>query len=181
MSPEEFVTRMLAHYSKRHESEEARKFWFEDIVGIVKPHSGDVLRKAYEIIRDTHEERAFPLPATIRKAIGAACEAIAPASTPLSPELEAKFRRIAAERRERPTSEEVANEEAARKWRENELAKRVADADVRINFKPFDHTDILGPVFSRMQEQSPNKSLHMTKAGLTERSKAMSGDREDAA
>ena len=175
MSPEEFVTRMLAHYSKRHDSEEARKFWFEDIVNLVRPHGGEVLQRAYEIIKDEHEERAFPLPATIKKAIHRACEAIAPASTPISPELEARFRRIAADRRAKPTPEEIAAEERAEAWR---LGRETTP---HIPAKPFDMELIMRPAFEAMQRNSPNPGLHMTKAGLTERSKAMSSDREDAA
>lgn len=196
MSPEEFVTNLSANYAKRHESPDAKRIWMNDIIAVVKGHGPKVLKKAYEHIRDTHEERAFPLPATIKKAIEAAAGIGSIQSSELSPELQARFDAIRASRRRPPTPEEIAAEQKANAWQHEMMAKynndwgayyratRGADQTGGKPKRAQKLGDVLPPIttraaFEKMQTESPNAGAHMTAQGLTERSKAMTGERDE--
>lgn len=78
MTPTDFIERLLRHYAKRHQGDAAEAMWFKEMVSIVDGTDRKVLQRTYELIRDEHDERAFPLPATIRKFIGRASEQLYP-------------------------------------------------------------------------------------------------------
>lgn len=78
MQPTEFIEALSRHFSKRHESDKAKMDWLREMVAIVKGIDSKVLDKAYELIRDGHEERAFPLPATLKRFTAQAAEIVYP-------------------------------------------------------------------------------------------------------
>lgn len=78
MTPVEFIDSLCRHFAKRHESEHARMGWLREMVGVVHGTDSRVLAKAYELIRDGHEERAFPLPATLKRHLAHAAEIVYP-------------------------------------------------------------------------------------------------------
>lgn len=78
MQPVEFIERLSRHYSKRHASPAGEEAWVKEMISVITGTDTKVLDRAYEIIRDEHEERAFPLPATLKKAIAKAGEQLFP-------------------------------------------------------------------------------------------------------
>lgn len=78
MQPAEFIDALSRHYGKRHNTPDEQGLWLKEMIGIVKAIDHRVLAKAYELIRDNHEERAFPLPATIRRYAIQAAEIVYP-------------------------------------------------------------------------------------------------------
>lgn len=80
MTPAEFIDRLNRHYSKRHESAKHQTDWLKEMVDCVRGTDPQVLIRAFELIRDEHEERAFPLPATIKKYISRAGDQVYPES-----------------------------------------------------------------------------------------------------
>jgi hypothetical protein len=187
MTPKEFLESLLRNYGKRHATPEDEIAWHRDMRAVIGNPSPDVLFRAYEIIRDTHEERAFPLPSTIRKALDQAAGAGTGGSNDISPELQARFDAIRASRRRKPTAEEIAEDERIQAWQAEQIAKYGSwegyhravhgGGTAAHRGKP----SVGKAAFEAMQDASPNAGLHMTRHGLSQRSKAMSGDREDAA
>jgi hypothetical protein len=82
MQPAEFIDALSRHYGKRHNTPDEQGLWLKEMIGIVKGIDHRVLAKAYELIRDNHEERAFPLPATIRRYAIQAAEIVYPERMP---------------------------------------------------------------------------------------------------
>ena len=78
MQPAEFIETLHRHFGKRHNSPEDQAFWLKEMISVVQGTDKKVLRKAYELIRDSHEERAFPLPATLKRFITQAGEIVYP-------------------------------------------------------------------------------------------------------
>ena len=78
MAAMDFLESLGRHFGKRHPSPEAEDLWMRDMMEVVKGTDPLVLRRAYQLIRDEHDERAFPLPASIRKYISRACESVYP-------------------------------------------------------------------------------------------------------
>lgn len=78
MTPVELIESLGRHYAKRHESVQAQSLWLTEMVAIAKGADPRVIQRAYEMIRDDHDERAFPLPATIKKYLMRAAEAVYP-------------------------------------------------------------------------------------------------------
>lgn len=69
MTPAELIESLMRHYSKRHASPREQAAWVAEMTSLVRGHGPDVLRRAYETIRDEHDERAFPLPSAIKSAV----------------------------------------------------------------------------------------------------------------
>lgn len=80
MQPAEFIERLHRHYSKRHQSETDQAAWIKEMISVVDGTDHRVLDKAYELIRDEHEERAFPLPAVLKRFVARAGEIVYPES-----------------------------------------------------------------------------------------------------
>jgi hypothetical protein len=80
MTPAEFIESLLRHYGKRLDSPEKQALWLKEMVQSVAGTDPRLLRRAFELIRDEYEERAFPLPATLKKFIGRASELVYPES-----------------------------------------------------------------------------------------------------
>lgn len=78
MRPAEFIESLHRHYSKRHNSQADQEAWITEMIGCVGGTDPKVLRRAYEMIRDEHDERAFPLPAVLKKYIARAAEQLFP-------------------------------------------------------------------------------------------------------
>lgn len=78
MSPAEFIEALSRHYGKRHESPGAAMAWLKEMVDSVKHTDHQVLAETYRMIREQYEERAFPLPATLRKYTERAAQIIHP-------------------------------------------------------------------------------------------------------
>ena len=76
MLPTDFIERLHRHYSKRHASEAELAKWLEEMVDLVKGTEPRLLQRTYDMIRDEYEERAFPLPATIKRFVHQAGEAM---------------------------------------------------------------------------------------------------------
>lgn len=76
MTPAEFIERLTRHYAKRHDNDHARALWVREMVDSLKGTDPAVLDKAYDLVRDEYEERAFPLVATLKKFIARAAEII---------------------------------------------------------------------------------------------------------
>lgn len=123
MTPKEFLEGLLRHHGKRHASDADEIAWHREMREVIGNPRADVLRKAYEIIRDEHEERAFPLPATIKKAIAKAAHEVAPSSATMS-EIEAeKYRLIASNRRAPDTPDVLAKARHAAEWQKAQMDK----------------------------------------------------------
>lgn len=80
MTPAEFIESLLRHYGKRLDSPEKQALWLKEMVQSVAGTDPRLLRRAFELIRDEYEERAFPLPATLKKFISRAGEQVYPES-----------------------------------------------------------------------------------------------------
>lgn len=80
MQPEEFIESLHRHYSKRHVTPADQIAWMREMIDVVKGNDPKVMRRAYELIRDEFDERAFPLPAVLKKFIYRAAEQIYPES-----------------------------------------------------------------------------------------------------
>lgn len=78
MDATEFIERLTRHYAKRHDSVEKQIAWTREMIECVSGIDKRLLDKAFELIRDEHEERAFPLPATLKRYIGRAAEVVYP-------------------------------------------------------------------------------------------------------
>lgn len=166
-TPEQFIERLMVHFAKRHPDEHAEAVWFADMVKALKGYDPQVLDLAADMLLDERTEVRFPLPAEIRQYCTRACEKLFPERTPTNSDPYVNV--------PRPTPEQRARVQAL---------VDAAKASMAVDFKPErrpsrEHTS--RDAFEALQDYSPNANLHMTKAGLSERSKAMSGDREDAA
>lgn len=80
MQPEEFIESLHRHYAKRHVTPADQIAWTREMIDVVKGNDPKVMRRAYELIRDEYDERAFPLPAVLKKFIYRAAEQIYPES-----------------------------------------------------------------------------------------------------
>lgn len=78
MQPFEFIDNLCRHYSKRHETEARQIAWTREMIDCVKGNDPAVMQRAYEMIRDEYEQRAFPLPAELKKFITRAAEQLYP-------------------------------------------------------------------------------------------------------
>jgi len=165
MQPAEFIENLGRHYSKRHETEAKQIAWTREMVEMFKGTDPLVLAKAYDLVRDEHEERAFPLPATLKRFIGRAADLVYPEHMAYQP-----FR---------PVAHTAPDPESVRRVR-----ALVCDLKGKLTFKgkPDSHEplpDVSRPAFEEMQRLTFNRTLHMTEAGfLTELSKRMMGDKE---
>lgn len=162
MTPKEFLEALLGHYGKRHANDQAEAAWHRDMREVIGNPLPSVLHKAYQIIRDEHEERAFPLPATIKKAIARAWGTMpksAPAETP--------------EQWIEPTPEEKARVADMVAGLRRDLAAAALPATA-LPASP----DVTRPAMRAMQNTSPSRAAHMTRHGLSEISKRVSGERD---
>lgn len=78
MQPVDFITALGRHYSKRHQTELQQLEWTREMIGVVTGADPKVLQRAYEIIRDEYDERAFPLPAVLKRYVARAADQINP-------------------------------------------------------------------------------------------------------
>ena len=166
-TPEQVLERLMVHFAKRHPDPRAEEVWFSDMVKALKGYDPTVLDLAADMLIDERTEVRFPLPAEIRQYCTRACEKLFPERTPENTDPYANV--------PKPTSEQRARVQA--------LVDAVK-ASTAVNIKPerrAGREPTSRHDFEALQDHSPNANLHMTPAGLSERSKAMSGDREDAA
>lgn len=193
MTPLEFIESLQRHYAKRHRSDDESALWMQDILGVVNGSDRKVLRKAYELIRDEHTERAFPLPAQLKKWISRAADIVHPESKSHS-----SYHYNGPSKRAPDTPEEIEACRKAREWQTEIIAKHGTWAawwrTVKHNYDDgkFKRTPEVEntpatagnvdwqrgqrPAFEALQHASRNR--HMLKPALTSRSRAMSGDRE---
>lgn len=165
MSPDEFIAALARHYSKRHDNAESHAAWLKEMIDIFRGTDSVVLAKAYELIRDEHEERAFPLPATLKRFIGRAADLAYPDHVAWKPLTGAPH--VA------PDPESVQRVRALVADLKGKLAMGGKPA-----VEPEQLPDVSRPAFEKMQRESPNRALHMTEAGfLSDLSKRMSGDK----
>lgn len=180
MTPVDFIDALLRHYAKRHRSDDDAAQWTREMVQLVGGTDSQVLARAYVLIRDEHEERAFPLPAHIRKSLDAAAEQVYPERitdqqqknypwsnrslrAPLTPE------QIEAYRRAHEWQKAVIAKYGS--WSNYEAAKRGFDAGA-IDLAP---RDVSRSAFKALQRNSPNHHLHVDMGALARR---ITGERE---
>ena len=200
MSPHEFIESLHRHYAKRHQSDEAEAKWLKEMIAVVSGNDERVMRKAYELIRDEHDERAFPLPATLKKYISRAAEIIYPERPGQSYTM--PFKRTCMP----PTRAEVEAYERAAAWQAAEIKRYgswesqwkatrhlFVKNNKKIHAPPIERKPpasmplarvrkirFLKPTFSRpvmqaLMRSSPNQGLYVDHAKLTRR---ITGERE---
>lgn len=113
MRPLEFVQKLQTHYSKRHANEAAEKIWLDDMMKTLQNTDKVVLDEAYEMIVQEHTERAFPLPAQLRKFISRAADIVHPESKNLGG---TKFHYQGPSKRAPDTKEEIERCRLANEW-----------------------------------------------------------------
>lgn len=166
-TPEQFVERLMSHFSKRHADEKAEQIWFDDIVKTLKGYDPRVLDVAADLLIEERTEIRFPLPAEIRQFCSAASKQIYGAT----PEPRDKYADLPP-----PTDEERARVQQIVEDAKRAIMSKALPAEPKAPFP-----DVSRPAFEKMQRESPNPGLHMTRQGLTDLSKRITGDREDAA
>lgn len=200
MSPHEFIESLHRHYSKRHQSDEAEAKWLKEMIAVVSGNDERVMRKAYELIRDEHDERAFPLPATLKKYISRAAEIIYPERPGQS--FTMPFKRTC----QPPTRAEIEAYERAAEWQKAEMKRygswenqwratrhlfvkpgkkqhappieRKPPADMplaKVRKIRFAKSTFARPVMERLMRNSPNQGLYVDHAALSRR---ITGERE---
>ena len=162
MQPAEFIENLGRHYSKRHETEAKQIAWTREMIEMFKGTDPIVLAKAYQLIRDEHEERAFPLPATLKRFIARAADLAYPEHMTWKP--------FIPEPTKAPDQSSVARVRA--------LVEK-ARANISVVKSPeskAEWRDVSRPAFEEMQRNSPNQGLHVDHSALTRR---MTGERDD--
>jgi hypothetical protein len=118
MTPREFIERLSRHYSKRHESDHAQTLWLQDMMGVIQGAEPKVLDQAFQLVRDEYDERAFPLPATLRKFIARAADIVHPESKAAN-----NYRSYGPSKRAPDTREEIERCRLANEW-QHEMMKQ---------------------------------------------------------
>lgn len=203
MTPAEFIDRLSRHYAKRHESTQAQSLWLREMVDCVKGTDPALLERAFELIRDEHEERAFPLPATLKRYITRAGEQVYPESQAsrgyntidrpvrkahVAPEMQAIYDRAAVWQKQ--TMDQygswAAHWSATRHLHKNWTGPKVEPRQValpsslalgkvrRMTLRKADQS-VDRIVMEAMQNRSRNTNLHRELSGVTRR---MTGERE---
>jgi hypothetical protein len=162
MQPAEFIDALNRHYSKRHASPEDQAAWLREMVGLVRGFDQRVLARAYTMIRDHHEERAFPLPATILRHANQAAEALSFAGRSQAKPVE-DLPLPTPEARERVRKIKEAAVAAMR-------ARKPMETPVELDWS---RTQREG--FEEMQRNSPNRHLHVDHSALMRR---ITGERD---
>lgn len=167
MTPEEFIDDLSVHFGKRHADERAERVWIRDMVAVVKRTDSKVLERAYEMVLAQHDERAFPLPAVLRRFIERAAAELnpPPEHRVLQPENDPVLSADELARRKSQVAELVAKMKSA-------IAEKNAEVDRYISTP-----DVSRQTFTAMQQASSNP-IHRTPHGLTELSKRMTGEQE---
>jgi len=167
MTPESFLEGLLVHFGKRHVDDRAEQIWTRDMLGAIRGTDPRVLAKAYTMVVSEHEERAFPLPAVLRRYIERACETVYPETQPKSdkmPDLTP------------PTPEA---RERARKILDLGVAAIKSAANRHASVVPAVPAappDVSRPAFEEMQRLSKNYHLHVDYSKLTRR---ITGERDE--
>lgn len=165
MTPMDFIEGLSRHYSKRFENAEKEAAWTREMVEMFRGTDPAVLRRAYELVRDEHDERAFPLPAHLKRFIARAADLVYPEHIAHQP-----FR---AESHPAPDPESVQRVRALVAGMKAKIAGK------HVQQEPAPLADVSRPAFEVMHRNSKNRALHMTAAGyLSDLSKRMAGDRE---
>lgn len=190
MTPTEFIEALSRHYSKRHASEQAEDLWIADMVAIVSHTDRRVLARAYQLIRDEHEERAFPLPATILKFTTRAAEQLYPENRS-TPEHERVYPWSNRSHRRPDTPAEIETHRRANEW-QHAVIKHYGSwaahwqATKHLHVKPAEKrkpepgtelpptADVSRPGFEAMQKRS-RTGLHVDISAVTKR---ITGERE---
>jgi hypothetical protein len=189
----EFISKLLTHYSKRHASEAAEKAWFDDMMKVLEGTSPAVLDEAYDLIVEQYDERAFPLPATLRKYIARAADILHPES-----KATAGYQYNGPSKRAPDTPGEIERVRQAREWQHATMKQYGTWANwwraVKHNYKDdrigtrtestvistpeqVDWQSMQKPGFEAIQ-RGANAKLHRKSVTLTERSRRMTGDSE---
>jgi hypothetical protein len=196
MRPFEFITKLQTHYSKRHASEATEKIWLDDMMKVLENTAHDVLDEAYDLIVEQHTERAFPLPAQLRKYIATAAEILHPESKRLGsyqPHYNGPSKRAP------DTPEEIERVRQAREWQhatmkeygtwanwwrhvkhnyqDNRTERRAEAPVIAVEGEKVDWQSMQKPGFEAIQ-RGANAKLHRKAGSLTERSRRMQGDSE---
>lgn len=149
MTTENFLEGLLVHFGKRHVDERAQIIWTRDVLGSIRGTDPAVLSKAYTLIVSEHEERAFPLPAVLKKFITRAAEIV-------YPEHIKEFERIPDVA---PPSPEAR--ERVRRMREIAVAAIRNKSAKLAPIEPAPLADVSKPAFEAMQRHSRNAHLHV--------------------
>lgn len=194
MTPIEFIESLQRHYSKRHRDDDEAALWMQDILSVVNGADSKVLRKAYELIRDEHEERAFPLPAQLKKWISRAADIVHPESKAAG-----TYHYNGPSLRAPDSPEEIERCRKANEWQHAVIAKHGSWAawwrTVKDNYddgrrKPAepenapatgDGTDwqkMQRPGFEALQRASRNRHMHKPGTVLSEVTKRMTGEND---
>ena len=118
MTPLEFIQSLQRHYSKRHRDNDDEAMWMRDYLDIVNGTDSKVLRKTYDLVRDEHDERAFPLPAQLKKWISRPADIVHPES-----QASTDYRYNGPSRRAPDTPEEIKACKRANIW-QHEIIKK---------------------------------------------------------
>jgi hypothetical protein len=160
MNPNEFVATLLAIFGKRHASEQDEAIWLELNLKTIRGTDPAVLKRAAELIIEEREERVFPLPAEIRKAISRSValvypdRRIDPPAEPIAPPSEIERQRV---------------EELVSQALKNIAAKALPEPEL----PPANDMHVDRNRFEAMQKKSRNHHLH---GGLTPLSKRITGE-----
>jgi hypothetical protein len=124
MKPNEFIDSLLRHYAKRHQSEAHEAAWLKEMVECAKNTHPRVLRRAYETILNEWDERAFPLPAELKKFIARAAEQIYPEGRGAHGQPSDKPNRWSnISLRSPDTPQQIAQWQDANRWQQSIMAK----------------------------------------------------------
>lgn len=167
MTPEEFIDDLSVHFGKRHADERAERVWIRDMLAVIGRTDHKVLDRAYEITRDEHDERAFPLPAVLRRYIARAAAEMHP-----PPE----HRILPRESSVQSSPEELAQRKALVAELVGKTMEAIAEKIVAVD-RYIATPDVTKPAFEEMQRRTRNP-VHFTQHGLTELSKRMTGESE---
>lgn len=194
MTPLEFVESLQRHYAKRHRNDDEGALWMQDILAVVNNTEAKVLRKAYELIRDEHDERAFPLPATLRKFITRAADIVHPESKAAG-----TYHYNGPSLRAPDSPEEIERCRKANEWQHAVIAKhgswqawwrtvkdnyddgkkgKAVEPSTPAAAGDTDWQRMQQPGFEALQRASRNRHMHKPGTILTERSRAMTGERD---
>lgn len=201
MQPDEFIEGLHRHYAKRHNSPAEQALWIKEMIAVVSGNEDRVMRKAYELIRDEHDERAFPLPATLKRYISRAAEIIYPEHGGYRETMRYRSNRVS------DSPEAVAAYNRAAAWQAAEIKRYgswenqwratrhlFANSGKKIHARPlerkppanmprakvrkirFAKPTFSRPVMERMMRNSPNQGLYVDHAALSRR---ITGERDE--
>ena len=172
MNSREFIEALHRHYAKRHASPEEQTAWLREMVEMHKGTDPRVLDAAYDLVRDEHDERAFPLPAQLKKWIARAAEIVYPERIGEAPQDHPWSRRSL---RAPDAPEVVEVYRRSRAWQHAVIKKYGTWANYEAAKKGFigaavpEPADVSRPAFEAMQSRSRNQAMHVDLGALSRR------------